>query len=53
MSRAVLEVVRDSDFSAYDCEFIALAKKPPIKLATRDTKLLKIFPTHAVSLSGG
>ena len=26
-SRAVLELVRDSDCSAYDCEFIALAMK--------------------------
>jgi predicted nucleic acid-binding protein len=52
-SRAVLELVRDSDCSAYDCEFVALAKKLQIKLVTMDTKLLKAFPTYAVSLSAG
>jgi predicted nucleic acid-binding protein len=52
-SRAVLELVRGSDCSAYDCEFIALAKKLQIKLVTMDAKLLKAFPTHAISLSAG
>ena len=52
-SRAVLELVRDSDCSAYDCEFIALAKRLQIKLVTMDAKLWKAFPTHAVSLAAG
>jgi predicted nucleic acid-binding protein len=52
-SKAVLELVRDSDCSAYDCEFIALAKKLQIKLVTMDAKLLKAFPTHAVALAAG
>lgn len=50
-SRDVLELVRDSDCSAYDCEFIALAKKLGTKLVTMDKKLLKAFPQHAVSIS--
>jgi len=50
-SRRVLELVRDSDCSAYDCEFVALAKTLGVKLVTMDTKLLKAFPKHAVSLS--
>lgn len=50
-SRDVLELVRVSDCSAYDCEFIALAKKLGTKLVTMDKKLLKAFPQHAVSLS--
>lgn len=50
-SRAVLRLVRDSDCSAYDCEFIALAKKLQVKLVTMDSKLLKAFPAHAVSLT--
>jgi predicted nucleic acid-binding protein len=50
-SRAVLELVRDSDCSAYDCEFIALAIQLNAKLVTKDKKLLRAFPTHAVVLS--
>ena len=52
-SKAVLELVRDSDCSAYDCEFIALAKKLQFKLVTMDAKLLKAFPAHAISLAAG
>jgi len=52
-SRAVLELVRDSGCTAYDCEFIALAKKLQIKLVTMDAKLLKAFPTYAISLTAG
>ena len=47
-SRAVLELVRDSDCSAYDCEFIALAKALGVKLVTADKKLLRAFPTVAM-----
>lgn len=50
-SRDVLELVRASDCSAYDCEFIALAKKLGTKLVTMDKKLLKAFPQHAVPIS--
>lgn len=49
-SRSVLELVRDSDCSAYDCEFIALAIKLETKLVTMDKKLLRAFPKHAVGL---
>ena len=49
-SRAVLELVRDSDCSAYDCEFIALANKLDTKLVTVDKKLLKAFPKRTVAL---
>lgn len=52
-SKAVLELVRDSNCSADDCEFVALAKVLRIKLVTTDAKLLKAFPTHAVSLTAG
>lgn len=50
-SRSVLELVRGSDCSAYDCEFIALADKLGAKLVTMDKKLLKAFPTRAVALT--
>ena len=52
-SLAVLELVRDSDCSAYDCEFIALAMKLDTKLVTMDKKLLRAFPKRAVALSAG
>lgn len=49
----VLELVRESDCSAYDCEFIALAIKLDTKLVTMDGKLLRAFPKHAVALTAG
>ena len=52
-SSAVLELVRDSDCSAYDCEFIALAMKLDTKLVTMDKKLLRAFPRRAMALSAG
>lgn len=52
-SRNVLELVCESDCSAYDCEFIALAMKLETKLFTMDKKLLRGFPNHALSLTAG
>ena len=50
-SRVVLELVRDSDCSAYDCEYVALATSLGVKLVTGDTKVLKAFPSCAVPLA--
>jgi predicted nucleic acid-binding protein len=52
-SLAVLELVRDSDCCAYDCEFIALTMKLDTKLITMDKKLLRAFPKRAIALSAG
>jgi predicted nucleic acid-binding protein len=52
-SRSVLELVRDSECSAYDCEFVALAMKLGTKLVTMDGKVLRSFPGIAVALSAG
>lgn len=52
-SRQVLELVRDSACSAYDCEFVALAMTLGVKLVTMDAKLLTAFPKHAVPLTAG
>jgi len=49
-SLRVLELVRDSDCSAYDCEFVALAMRLGTTLITMDAKLLQAFPRHTVSL---
>ena len=50
-SASVLQIVRDSDCSAYDCEFVALAVKLDTRLVTMDRKLLKAFPGRAAALS--
>ena len=52
-SRAVLELVRDSNCSAYDCESIALAIKLDTMRVTVDKKLLRAFPAHTVGLAAG
>jgi predicted nucleic acid-binding protein len=52
-SHAVLELVRGSECSAYDCEFIALATKLNTKLVTMDKKVLRAFPKRSVALSAG
>lgn len=49
-SLGVLELVRESDCSAYDCEFVALARTLGMKLVTMDARLLKAFPGIAVAL---
>jgi predicted nucleic acid-binding protein len=50
-SGRVLDLVRDSDCTAYDCEYVALAMHLGVKLVTMDGKLLKAFPKHAFSLA--
>jgi len=50
-SQRVLELVRDSDCSAYDCEFVALAIRLSVKLVTMDTRLLRAFPKYAHALA--
>ena len=47
----VLELVRESDCSAYDCEFIALAARLHVKLVTMNKKLLRAFPSHCMPLA--
>ncbi len=49
-SRRVIELVRDSDCSAYDCEFVALAARLGVKVVTMDAKMLRAFPQHVVAL---
>lgn len=49
-SQAVLELVKRSDCSAYDCEFAALAQMLEVNLVTMDAKLLKAFPSTAMPL---
>lgn len=46
----VLQLVKKSECSAYDCEFVALAQYMNIQLITMDRKILKFFPDIAKSL---
>jgi predicted nucleic acid-binding protein len=50
-SQRVLELVRDSECSAYDCEFVSVAIRLGVKLVTADGKLLKAFPKHTAAFS--
>ena len=50
-SQRVLEFVRDTDCSAYDCEFAALALRLDVKLVTMEARLLRAFPKFAVPLT--
>ncbi|MDP1898948.1 MAG: type II toxin-antitoxin system VapC family toxin [Rubrivivax sp.] len=52
-SEDVLALVRDSDCSAYDCEFVALATQLGVKLVTMDRKLLRAFPERCTAFSAG
>lgn len=49
-SEAVLRLAADSHCSAYDCEFVALARHLGVTLVTADKKILAAFPETAVSL---
>ena len=50
-SQRVLELVRDSDCSTCDCEFVSIAMRLGIKLLTADNKVLKAFPQHTLAFS--
>lgn len=47
----VLSLVNQSECSAYDCEFVALAKGLGVKLVTMDRKLAACFPETATLLT--
>jgi len=47
----ILELVSQSKCSAYDCEFVALAKRLNMDFYTSDKKVLKEFPKIALNLN--
>lgn len=49
-SERVLTLSAESGCSAYDCEFVALAKDLAVQLVTADRDVLKAFPSIAVSI---
>jgi predicted nucleic acid-binding protein len=46
----ILELILESDCTAYDCEFAALARQLSVQLVTADKQLLEQFPDFAISL---
>jgi len=50
-SRQVLRLVRESDCSAYDCEFVAVAQMLGTVLFSMDAKILKAFPRQTKKLT--
>ena len=46
----IFDLIIESDCTAYDCEFVALARQLSIQLVTADKQLLKQFPDCAISL---
>jgi len=49
-SGLVLDLVAGSDCSAYDCEYVALARHLNVRLVTVDNKILRSFPETAIEL---
>lgn len=47
VSADVLSLARDSGCSAYDCEFVALARSMRATLVTADRRLAQAFPQYA------
>ena len=45
----VLTLTDSSQCSAYDCEFVALAKELGVKLVTLDKQILAQFPETAIA----
>jgi len=50
-SSQVLALINESNCSSYDCEFVALAHHFNTKLVTQDKKILREFPSTAISVS--
>lgn len=49
-SAAVMGLVTKSACSAYDCEFVALAKSMGYRLVTEDVRIVRTFPETAVTM---
>jgi predicted nucleic acid-binding protein len=49
-SEKIIDLVKQSRCSAYDCEYVALAQQLKINLVTADRKIIAEFPSTAISL---
>jgi len=52
MNPTICKGLPSSRSSAYDCEFVALARELGISPVTTDSQILSAFPETAVSLAG-
>ncbi|MDP0497712.1 MAG: type II toxin-antitoxin system VapC family toxin [Verrucomicrobiota bacterium JB024] len=50
LSETVIFLAAQSECSAYECEYVALAKELNVPLVTANERLLAAFPTFAVPL---
>ena len=48
-SADVMRLISESNCSAYDCEFVALAQQLDVSLTTLDRRILREFPNVAVA----
>jgi predicted nucleic acid-binding protein len=46
----VLDLITESNYTAYNCEFVALANELNVQLVTADKQLLTRFPERTISL---
>jgi predicted nucleic acid-binding protein len=49
-TQRVLQLVDETDHSAYDCEYVALAQELDVPLVTGDETVAELFPDTAVLL---
>ena len=49
-SALVMQAISESKCSAYDCEYVALAREMDVRLVTTDKQVLREFPGLAVGL---
>lgn len=49
-SAAVLDLVHSCSCSAYDCEFVAVARQHGVALVTTDSELIRAFPDDVIAL---
>ena len=49
-SAAVMDLVAASACSAYDCEFVALARSTGFALVTEDADIVRAFPDIAITM---
>ena len=49
-TRAGMQLALESNCSAYDCEFVAVAERLGLPLVTEDRRVLAAFPRIAISL---
>ncbi len=50
-SSQVLALINESNCSSYDCEFVALSQYLNIPLVTQDKRILKEFPSTAITVA--